>query len=250
VRALWVLIFSCSTLCAAQRDVQIGVEKYAAALRVQEPSKKSALLNEALEIFLSNEGDKPSGQLLYDIGNTYFHLGDIGLAIAYYRRSQVLLPRSPRVSRNLIVALQEAEVEGNQIYRPVADFLGVRWCSPFERGLVALGLILMTIIFFSFHLWLPGYGFRWIWRGTALLALLFITAITFYDLFMFPRAVVIKESSLKGSMESRGEPISLLSSGEMVHVISYSSDNQWVGIRTSVDVQGFLPASRVVIVDQ
>jgi len=246
MRALWTILLFCSSLCAT--DVQVGVENYAAALREEKADKKTALLNEALKIFLDCEEDMPSGHLLYNIGNTYFHLNDLGLAIAYYRRAQVQLPRSPRVLKNLSVALQQAEVEGKQIYAPVVDFLGVRWLSPFERGLVSIGLIMATLFFFSIHLWLPGYGFRWIWRISALITLFFILAIGLYALFVPLRAVVIKEASLRASLKKEAESLSILAPGEMVSIVSYHADNKTLEVRTSMDVKGYLPASQVVVI--
>ncbi len=245
MKAFWIVLLFCSSLCAT--DVQIGVEKYAAALREEKADKKSALLNEALKIFLDCEEDMPFGQLLYNIGNTYFHLNDLGLAIAYYRRAEVQLPRNPRVLKNLATALQQAEVEGRQIYAPLVDFLGVRWLSPFERGLVSIGLIVASLFFFSIYLWLPGYGFRWIWRISALITLFFILAIGLYALFVPLRAVVIKESPLRASMKKEAESLSILAPGEMVSVVSYHADNKLLEVRTSMDVKGYLATSQVVI---
>jgi tetratricopeptide (TPR) repeat protein len=246
MRALWIVLLFCSSLCAT--DVQVGVEKYAAALREEGTDKKTALLNEALKIFLSYEGGMPSGELLYNIGNTYFHLNDLGLAIAYYRRAQVHLPRNPRVLKNLATALQQAEVEGRQIYSPLVDFLGVRWLSPFERGLLSIGLIAATVLFFSIHLWLPGYGFRWIWRISALVTLLFISAIGLYALFIPLRAVVIEESPLRTSLKKEAESLSILTPGEMIVIVSYHADNGVIEVRTSMDVKGYLPSSKVVVI--
>ncbi len=42
-----------------------------------------------------------NGKLLYNIGNTYFRLGDIGRAILFYRRAQLLIPADPNLKHNL-----------------------------------------------------------------------------------------------------------------------------------------------------
>jgi len=248
MRCIWIVGFVCSILCATDAQTQVGVEQYAAALREENPDARSRLLNEALEVFLTHEGKKPSGQLLYNIGNCSFHLGDLGSSIAYYRRAEVQLPRSHRVIKNLTIALQRAEVEGKQIYAPMADFLGARWLSPFERGLVSIGLIAATLLFFSLHLWLPRCGFRWVWRMSALITAVFLINLSVYALFMPLRAVVVRESPLQMSVDPDAESLSRLSPGEMVSVVSYHADGQLVEVQTAMDVRGYLPVSKIVVI--
>ncbi len=45
-----------------------------------------------------------NGGLLYDIGNAYFALGDIGRAILYYRRAELLIPTDGNLRHNLTYA--------------------------------------------------------------------------------------------------------------------------------------------------
>ena len=42
-----------------------------------------------------------NGYLLYNIGNTYFRLGDIGRAILHYREAQQLIPADPNLRQSL-----------------------------------------------------------------------------------------------------------------------------------------------------
>ncbi|MDE0024370.1 MAG: tetratricopeptide repeat protein [Spirochaetaceae bacterium] len=42
-----------------------------------------------------------NGYLLYNIGNTYFRLGDVGRAILYYREAQQLIPADPNLQQSL-----------------------------------------------------------------------------------------------------------------------------------------------------
>jgi tetratricopeptide (TPR) repeat protein len=50
---------------------------------------------------LAGEGGIRSGELYYNIGNTYFRMGDLGRAILNYRRAQLLLPGDPDLLSNL-----------------------------------------------------------------------------------------------------------------------------------------------------
>lgn len=51
--------------------------------------------------------DYGSGNLYYNIANTYFQLNEIPLAIYYYHRAAGLAPRDPAIQYNLALALQK-----------------------------------------------------------------------------------------------------------------------------------------------
>jgi len=61
--------------------------------------------DEALEAYLSvYESGYEAGGLHYNIGNTYFKLGDIPRAILFYERAARLMPGDPDVAANLELA--------------------------------------------------------------------------------------------------------------------------------------------------
>ena len=50
---------------------------------------------------LVTEGGIRNGHLYYDLGNTYFRMGDLGRSILSYRRAQLLIPGDRELLRNL-----------------------------------------------------------------------------------------------------------------------------------------------------
>ncbi len=55
------------------------------------------------------EGEVVNGALFYNLGNAYFRLGDMGNAIANYRRAQRLIPRDANVQKNLAYARRNCQ---------------------------------------------------------------------------------------------------------------------------------------------
>ena len=53
----------------------------------------------------------PTGNLFYNLGNSWFKLGDNGRAILNYKRALVLEPNFPEATANLQVALRAAQTE-------------------------------------------------------------------------------------------------------------------------------------------
>ena len=54
---------------------------------------------------LVNQANIKNGYLYYNLGNTYFHLNELGKAILNYRRAQRLMPNYPELRENLRTAL-------------------------------------------------------------------------------------------------------------------------------------------------
>lgn len=59
------------------------------------------LYEKALLRYQKISRDVPSGNVYYNIGNTYFRLGDIGRAIVNYRRAEKHIPGDPNLQHNL-----------------------------------------------------------------------------------------------------------------------------------------------------
>jgi tetratricopeptide (TPR) repeat protein len=71
----------------AENDMEISRELY-----------RQALLR--LE-WIAHEADVQNGRLLYNIGNIYYRLGELGNAILYYKRAEYYIPGDPNLRHNL-----------------------------------------------------------------------------------------------------------------------------------------------------
>jgi tetratricopeptide (TPR) repeat protein len=73
------------------------------AANTDAPEEARLLYRQALDRFLAvaSEGRVRNGGLFYDIGNAYFSLGDIGRAVLYYRRAELLIPADRNLRHNL-----------------------------------------------------------------------------------------------------------------------------------------------------
>lgn len=233
----------------AVSSLEEAMSNYTKAEQSEKADERKELFNKALATFLSI--DNPSGQLLCNIGNIYFYLGDDGTSIAYYRMAERLIPNDPSLEKNLHIALETAEVSRLQIERPLEDFLGFRWISVFERRLLALGAIGITLVLFSFNVWFPRLGFCWPWRLFGGATALFLLLLWLYAFFVPARAVVIHASSLRVSSGfSSKETVTTVRPGEMVEVLASASDKDWVRVRTSFGVTGYLPGKIVCFIDE
>jgi tetratricopeptide (TPR) repeat protein len=80
-----------------------GQELFRKASNTQDETRALTLYRMALYRFerVIEAGQGNNGKLLYNIGNTYYRLGDVGRAILFYRRAQLLIPADPNLKHNL-----------------------------------------------------------------------------------------------------------------------------------------------------
>ncbi len=80
--------------------------RQALELDATQPTTAQGLYRDALVRFerIVRDGEIVNGKLYYNIGNTYFRLGDVGRAILSYRRALRYLPNDPNLLQNLIYA--------------------------------------------------------------------------------------------------------------------------------------------------
>jgi hypothetical protein len=69
-----------------------------------EGERKKELYREAATLYAELAGRTPNGRVLYDLGNARFRAGELGRAIAAYRRAERLLPRHRPTRANLAYA--------------------------------------------------------------------------------------------------------------------------------------------------
>ncbi len=80
--------------------------KQANELLKSDPSKAGDLFEKAALCFetINREGGIENGRLLYNIGNIYFRLGDLGRAILNYRKAEKFIPNNTNLQQNLSYA--------------------------------------------------------------------------------------------------------------------------------------------------
>ena len=85
--------------------------------------------------------------IYYNLGSTYFEMGDLGRAILNYLRAQELSPRDPDILANLDLArartVDRIGAERDSLVESVSYF-GRRWVTPNELGAFSLLLWAMT----------------------------------------------------------------------------------------------------------
>ena len=176
------------------------------------------------------DGGYYSARLYYNMGNTYFKIGNLGKAILYYNRALVVSPSMDDARYNLEIA----EAQTKDKITEVPQFFLNRWIERLQRtmsctawsvvSLVLLGtaLALLLIFLLSSPLSLRKAGFY----GTIISALLFIVTTAFAlsersRILNREDAIVMSSAiSVKSSPDSQATDLFVLHEGTKVTISS------------------------------
>lgn len=152
---IMIVIGLCSgSALAGQEQVDQFVMANAAYTR-GDYSQALALYDEILA------GGAVSGALLYNIGNTYFKIGDLGRAVLYYERALRYIPRDADLRANYRYALSQRSQglhrESGSLWGRVSDAF-IQMVTFAELCWIFAGLLFLLAFF---HLW----GLYGRWRG-------------------------------------------------------------------------------------
>ncbi|MDD5042545.1 MAG: SH3 domain-containing protein [Candidatus Omnitrophica bacterium] len=134
---------------------------------------KYALAIEGYEDIISSGWE--SGNLYYNLGNSYFKKGDIGLAIVNYYRAMSFIPNDSDLRSNYRFALQTLKIEqkpfGGRFQKTLSALFGH---MTIDSVTILLSLLyIATVVFFILGLFLERLKrFNWFFAG--IMAVLFI----------------------------------------------------------------------------
>lgn len=219
----------------------------------EQPNRAQELYREAAAGFEAlRAAGVHNAALEYNLGNTYFRLGELGKAIAHYRRAQRLDPHDDKLAANLTYARRRVE--------PYLEPTGQRRLA---RSLAFLhySLSLNTRYWIATVLSVGGWLIlaAWLFRrrraafvsgiGCVLLGLSFAGSVAWqlHELETRPPAVVVGEgASLRLGPGAGYEAAIEQPLGAGVEVIVLQERVDWAEVRLANEQTGWLPAGALL----
>jgi hypothetical protein len=240
VRSLWITTFVAISITAANAAFPADDDLWDKANHAYAAGRFEEAKVDYLQLV---QHSAPTGNLFYNLGNSWFKLGDKGRAILNYKRALVLEPRFPEAAANLQVALRAAETEEHttivDLMRNYADVF------PFVAS-VGFWFTLLCICFW----WRGSKVLRSVGKvGLPCFLILFLLGLSFS--FWIgqggkdpDRAVVIEApADLKFGPANSARTAETLSVGQEVRLIS--ERGEWSLCRAISGTLGWLPTRNV-----
>lgn len=243
--AIVILIFYLMTHSSTSEIINNAATRYAEGETATTVFERQQNFNNALQLYLDLEKTfdprYSNGKLYYNIGNTFYQLGEYPFAILYYTRA-LALNGDARIRENLQTAQEKAHVKPPRFSASIIETLSLnKWLSVTSRlqffGLSALG----GFVFLSLFIWWNFPLLRVTGLVFSLIAAFFLLTILL-DLFFGPQeAVLINGENLRkgASVEFASVIEEPLSAGTVVRVIG--QEKEWLKVVASDDKMGFVP---------
>lgn len=186
--------------------------------------------NRAIEVYQQALESVESAPLNYNLGNAYFKVGEIGLAVFHYERSLAIDPLNPEVQANLAFVRESAELQ-EPSYGPLTRFstwLPLEyWCWSLSFGFWAMVSLLV----------LPRlYGGGGLLTRLLLLLCVFVATICLLALIGFhekgKEGVILKaDTPLRVAPSAESPETGYLQSGELASIEKIHQDFLFVELR-------------------
>ncbi len=236
----------------------------AAQGRVQDSLWQSANDNYAMGDFNSAiedynaivEGGFESAKLYYNLGNSYYRVRNMGMAVVCYKRALKLEPSNRDAKANLAMAKARCVDKIEQ----VPEFMVVTWIKSIRDSLSSnswaiitlIGLFLLSILFLLFRFSRNRGGAKL----SFILSLIILCAVIISLLFSLSAynkakggddAVVISAvGSVKSSPSQDGSPVFILHEGTEVEILETLEG--WSKIEISDGRQGWMKNSELEVI--
>ncbi|MBS0654487.1 MAG: hypothetical protein JSR46_01810 [Verrucomicrobia bacterium] len=226
-------------------------KEYEEGERASDPEVRQKAFNDALTHYLQAEPAHPSGELCFNIANTYFQLGEYGFAILYYYKAQKQLPRDQGVAANLKIALQKAGLPAPSSSF-IQDYLLYfhNKLSDNEKALLVLVFFFGAFGFASGHIWQPQTILRTLSIACAILGSIIFISFLWSEYFAPPEAVIVKPTEVR---LAAGEQYAAVAGnpgipGTKVEVISMEKEGNWMKVRLPSGEVGYIAKDNVRVV--
>ena len=186
-----------------------------------------------------------SATLHYNLGTTWYRRGRLAKAIAHWRMGRVLSPRDPNLVHNLAVARSElTEIPEPLDTQPVLSQIA----TPTEWGILGFCLLIVS----SLGLWVTRMHRKtgpWPWLGVGILGLIVsvLSGSMVYSMTQYPGAVITDENAFLRALSVRDAEV-LGQIGEGTEVAVEGVHQEFVLVRTSQDLRGWIPKDSVLFV--
>jgi tetratricopeptide (TPR) repeat protein len=246
---------------APQRLVTLleqGQALFSQAANSEQPEEARALYKRALDRFLAvlQEGGVRNSRLLYNIGNTYFLLGDLGRAVLYLRRAELLDPADRNLQHNLeFVRSQRADsLAPNQVSAAARTALFWHYLLPLPLKMYLFAAFFAAACLLGAWVLLSGPGRRrgvWLPAAAGALAVLLLTSLlagearrrTLRDGVILAEEVVARKGDGTAYQSSFVDP---LHAGTEFRLLEVRAG--WYRIRLSDGRTAWIPASAAQLV--
>lgn len=227
-----------STLQEANASVQLG-EKATAY------EERMSALSHALYLYSQMQSEMSSPALNRVIGDLYFQLGEYSWAVLYYQRTLRDAPNDPRALTHLRMAQQKLGIADSSPAPKQQHALKKLFSALAKQKSFYFWAIILTFLICSLSIWFP---YRLIHKMAACsafaLVLLLLNSIVFYYTAPLEGILIAPTGFYRAPDKNQPQLTTVpLFAGSKVDVLQTAADGDWIKIKSSEGLVGFIPST-------
>lgn len=222
-------------------------ESYRQAEKAETVADRAASLNQALSVFSelekSHEPTFGNGKLYFNLGNVYYQLEQYPMAIYYFAKAKILMPRNALADQNLNLSLSKMGVKWHESASPFRKlgFFHDRISLP-ERLQAFFAFAVLTFILASLWIWFSVKSLEWPIGLSGMIAFLLFCSILYSRYWAPIEGVAVQAALLYRGPGNEYPKLSEdpLTPGSKVAVLGLEKDGDWIKISTSDGTLGYV----------
>jgi tetratricopeptide (TPR) repeat protein len=236
--AIGMLVFVCF-LNMAQAEIDTSfVEQFFEANQAYKNDQFQQAADDYIRLI---ENGHENGHIYYNLGNTYFRLGNLGKAILAFERARLLMPRDGDLSFNLSHARNQAQDASIDLQTSsLNSLLGLGGLNRYETF---FAFILLNVLFFLLLCIRLYKKTEWTYYLSIFLAIVISVGVCAVTLKWYAwandnRAVILSEEVMvQAGPDSRDTLLFKLHAGTIVRV--ERTEDDWTLLQLSKDKRGW-----------
>lgn len=214
--------------------IQQAYAFYQKGERAETLTIRQKAFNRSIELYMKADLKKNDAALLYNIGNTYYQLGEYSQAIYYYQKASLLSPRWGKLHQNLSLAQEKNGLESYQMNRLL---------SKQEKQSIFYACLLMALGSLFVAVSTRQMKKRRV-AAALTIGLVFASLFFVYHLHLAPvKAVLTQGSYLRRDAGTHYAPVAAkpLRSGDAIEILNVEEHRDWAQVSTRDGLVGYVP---------
>ncbi|MEX1013091.1 MAG: hypothetical protein WD595_02735 [Waddliaceae bacterium] len=225
-------------------SLALAGDAYERGVETSVPKEREEAFNEALNLYMQlPQPKRGGGALYYNIGNTFYQLGEYPYALLYYAKASKQMPESQALDHNISLAREKAGLppkEPSSIFKNI--FFFHTFFSFSSRMQFFLSFSFLSFALFSLHIWFPLRFFKLSSICMGLFAALFLLSLAYTRYIEPMRAILVKSTSLYRDDSTAYAPVRSepAKAGQEAIILNITKEGMWLQIETEDGELGYV----------
>ncbi len=231
----------------------LATDAYERGVETSVPKEREEAFNEALNLYMQlPQPSRGGGALYYNIGNTFYQLGEYPYALLYYAKASRRMPREELPAHNIGLAREKAGLppkEPPSIFQEIFFFHSFFSFSSRMQAFMLFSFLSFLLI--SLSIWFPLRFFKMSALCTGVLTTLFLLSLAYTHYVEPLEGVLVKSTPLYRDDSTAYAPVTPqpATAGQEVRILKVTKEGSWLQVEAENGQVGYVKEDALRLID-